>query len=98
MKVLLSSVPKNGQTAWFDPQTEKLEPHCIIKQTASQGCPNKQLEGWFEVTFFGEVWVRLQLSLTLCRLFDSEQLFERMSINALAYRILKSVGIQTRPF
>ena len=34
LKVLFSSFPKNGQTAWFDPQTKKLEPHCITKQTA----------------------------------------------------------------
>ena len=35
MKVLFSSFLRNGHTAWFDPQTEKLEPHCITKQTAS---------------------------------------------------------------
>ena len=34
MKVLFSSFPKNGHTAWFDPQTKKLEPHCNTKQTA----------------------------------------------------------------
>ena len=33
MKVLFSSFPKNGHTAWFDPQTKKLEPHCITKHT-----------------------------------------------------------------
>ena len=35
MKVLFSSFPKNGPTAWFDPQSLTLEPHCITKQTAS---------------------------------------------------------------
>ena len=34
MKVLFSSFAKNGHTAWFDPQTEKLEQHCITKQKA----------------------------------------------------------------
>ena len=34
MKVLLSNIAKNGHTAWFDPQTKKLEPHCITKQIA----------------------------------------------------------------
>ena len=34
MKVLFSSFPKNAHTAWFDPQTKKLEPHCITKHTA----------------------------------------------------------------
>ena len=33
IKVLFSSFPKNGHTAWFDPQTKKLAPHCITKQT-----------------------------------------------------------------
>ena len=33
MKVLFSSFPKNDHTAWFDPQTKKLEPLCITKQT-----------------------------------------------------------------
>ena len=31
-KVLFA--PKNVNTAWFDSQTKKLEPHCITKQTA----------------------------------------------------------------
>ena len=26
MKVLFSSFPKNGDTAWFDPQTKRLQP------------------------------------------------------------------------
>ena len=34
MKELFSIFPKNNHTAWFDPQTKKLEPHCITKQTA----------------------------------------------------------------
>ena len=34
MKVLFSSFLKNGHTAWFDPHTKKLEPHCITIQTA----------------------------------------------------------------
>ena len=36
MKVLSSSFPKNGHSVWFNPQTKKLEPHCITKQTAPQ--------------------------------------------------------------
>ena len=32
MKVLWRSFSKNGYTAWFDPQTKELEPHCIKKQ------------------------------------------------------------------
>ena len=34
MKVLFRSFPKNGHTAWFDPQTKKWKSHCITKQTA----------------------------------------------------------------
>ena len=34
MKAMLSSFPKNRDTAWFVPQTKKLEPHCVSKQTA----------------------------------------------------------------
>ena len=34
MKVLFSSFSKNAHTAWFDPQTKKLQPHCNTKQTA----------------------------------------------------------------
>ena len=34
MKVLFSSYPNDGHIAWFDPRTNKLEPHCITKQTA----------------------------------------------------------------
>ena len=34
MKALFSSFPKSGHTAWFDPLTKNLEPHCIKKQTA----------------------------------------------------------------
>ena len=30
MKELFSSFPKNGHTAWFDPQTKKLEPHLSL--------------------------------------------------------------------
>ena len=36
MKVLCSGFPKNGHTTWFDPQTKKLEPHFITKQTKPQ--------------------------------------------------------------
>ena len=35
VKALCSSFPKNGHIAWFDPQTKKLESHCITKQTAA---------------------------------------------------------------
>ena len=31
-----TKAPKNGLTAWFDPQMKKLEPHCIVKQTVPQ--------------------------------------------------------------
>ena len=32
IKALFSRFPKNSHTAWFDPQTKKLAPHCISKQ------------------------------------------------------------------
>ena len=35
--LLFSSFLKNGHTAWFDPQTKKLEPRCITKQTGQHG-------------------------------------------------------------
>ena len=46
-KVLFSSFPKNGHTTWFDPQSKKIEPHFITKQTAQhESTVQKLLKGW----------------------------------------------------
>ena len=36
LAVLFSSFPKNSHIAWFDPQTKRLEAHCITKQLYDQ--------------------------------------------------------------
>ena len=50
MKTFFGSFPKNSHTAWFDPQTKKLEPHCITKQTQPLQVKSQKLKSKIKVT------------------------------------------------
>ena len=48
MKVLFSSFQMNGNTVRFDPKSNKLEPHCITKQTVShESTVQELLKEWY---------------------------------------------------
>ena len=75
MKVRFSSFPKNGFTAWFDPQTKKLEYIVVIKGltvlelggTLNHGCNLRYLGTLMSKISYQ--W-RLSISFSLCRRFS----------------------------